>query len=407
SLDAVLPDLQHRIADARDRALARELSAGVTRWYFQLVPILDSLSDRPLKDQLIRAVLLCGLYQLRHTRIPPHAAISESVETVRKLGRGRATGLVNAVLRRYQRESDNCERLVAGDLDSRLAYPQWMVTALLADWPEDGVELLEAGNQRAPMWLRVNRRRSDVQSWISSLADRDPAKSPFAKYAVRLDIPMAVVDLPGFDDGLVSVQDAGAQLAVPLMGLEPGMRVLDACAAPGGKSCHMLESADISLTAVDIDTNRLERVEENFRRLGLEATIISGDVANPADWWEGKVFDRILLDVPCSATGVIRRHPDIKLLRRESDIETFAARQLALLQAAWSMLAPGGRLLYASCSVLRAENTDVLQAFLNSETRARSVPMNVPWGVNSGSGRQILTGEAGMDGFYYSILESV
>lgn len=408
TLDATLPGLVAGLHDPRDRGLARELSSGTARWYFELVVIMNDLVKRPPKDKLVRAVLLCGLYQLRHMRIPAHAAISESVKTVRQLGRDRSSGLVNAVLRRYQREADRFEKLIESNAGSRYAYPQWMIDAFQRDWGDNCDSLLAHGNERAPMWLRVNARQTDVATWSALAAQTETmTPSPHAQCAVRPESAVAVEALPGFSDGAVSVQDAGAQLAAPLMDLSDGMRVLDACAAPGGKSCHMLETANIELTAVDNDATRLERVEDNLRRLNLAANVVKADVADKASWWDGKPFDRILLDVPCSATGVIRRHPDIKLLRRAGDIATLAARQLAMLQAVWPMLAPGGRLLYVTCSVLRAENTQVVEAFLASETSARSRTLNVKWGIKDGPGRQILTGEAGMDGFYYSCLESV
>lgn len=408
TIDAVLPGLLLKLRDPRDRGLARELSSGTARWYFELVVILNDLVERPVKDNVVRAVLLCGLYQLRHLRIADHAAISESVKTVRQLGRDRSSGLVNAVLRRYQREAERFTTQIEKNLSSHHAYPQWMVDAFKKDWPENYEQLLANGNERAPMWLRVNKRQTDVATWLALPEHTQPmTSSPHVDCALKPEAAIGVEELPGFHDGMVSVQDAGAQLAASLMTLEDGMRVLDACAAPGGKTCHMLESADIELTAVDNDAVRLERVEENLQRLKLRATVVKADVAETADWWDGKAFDRILLDVPCSATGVIRRHPDIKILRRASDIEGLAQRQLAMLRAAWPMLAPGGRLLYVTCSVLRAENADVVQAFVDSETSARSHSLNVKWGIKDGPGRQILTGEAGMDGFYYSCLESV
>ncbi len=409
SLDAALAPLQERLENPRDRALAREIASGTARWYFELKTILDRLVERPVRQSRVRAVLMTGLYQLRHTRIPSHAAISESVETVRRLGQPRAAGLINAVLRRYQRETDACNAAVAASPVAQFATPGWLVESLRKDWPDDSDRLLRAGNERAPMWLRINRRRTDRDSYLSLLAeqaDQAGKTSPFCETAVRLEAPLPVDRVPGFSDGLVSVQDAGAQLAAGLLDLEPGMRVLDACAAPGGKTCHILESTDVAVTAVDNDAARLERVQENLSRLGLDAALIAGDAGNPADWWDGRPFDRILLDVPCSATGVMRRHPDIKLLRRAGDVPVLAAQQASLLQAAWPMLAGGGRLVYATCSVLRAENSGVLTTFLDAQPGANARTIAADWGRKDGPGRQILTGEAGMDGFYYSCLEA-
>ncbi|MBT8137105.1 MAG: 16S rRNA (cytosine(967)-C(5))-methyltransferase RsmB [Gammaproteobacteria bacterium] len=408
TLDSVLPPLQGSLADERERGLAGEISFGVARWYFQLAAIVDELVDRPVKDKLMLAVLLAGLYQLRFMRVPPHAAISESVNTVRRVGRPRGAGMVNAVLRRYQRETDKIDEKLAGTAATRHAYPQWLVDRLAADWPE-ATGLLQAGNERPPMWLRVNRRRSDIDSWCAAFVDQhdaEPQRSQWAADAVALPQPLPVEQIPGFTAGEVSVQDAGAQLAATMLDLRDGMRVLDACAAPGGKTCHILESADVQVTAVDHDERRLGKVQQNLERLGLEASVTVGDAAMPEQWWDGRPFDRILLDVPCSATGVIRRHPDIKLLRRAGDIDAFAARQLAMLVATWPLLAPGGRLLYATCSLLAAENSRVVEAFMARESGAQTRVLTPGCGLAGGFGVQILTGEAGMDGFYYSCLEA-
>lgn len=408
TLDSQLPTLLSGLADERERSLAAEVSFGVARWYFQLNAIITALVDRPVKDKRVMAILLSGLYQLRFMRVPAHAAISESVNTARRLGRPRAAGMVNAVLRRYQRETGQLEELVEANPASRYAYPQWLIDRLGADWPDAGERLLQAGNERAPMWLRINQRRSDRDGWCKAFAEQfgaQPQCPEFAGQAVRLPTPLPVEQLPGFTAGEVSVQDAGAQLAVPLLQLEDDMRVLDACAAPGGKTCHMLEAANVRVTALDNDRQRLVRVEENLARLGLVASVAHGDAARPEQWWDGTPFDRILLDVPCSATGVIRRHPDIKLLRRASDIGTFAARQQAMLRAVWPLLAPGGRLLYATCSILQEENAAVVRSFAD-HAGARDCTSDLGCGKSVAPGRQILTGEAGMDGFYYSCLEA-
>ncbi len=410
SLDTVWPRYEAHLDDERETAFAREIIWGSLRWAVRLEAILAQLTDRPPRDPLVRALVLTGLYQLGHMRVAEHAAISESVNTVRLLGRERASGFVNAVLRRYQREAGQLEALADETPATRHAYPQWLCKMLQHDWPDDWERLLEAGNERAPMWLRVAGARVDFESYAAALeraAGGAPGRNEYAPDALHPAVPLPVTDLPGFAEGHVVVQDAGAQLAAPLLALQPGLRVLDACAAPGGKSAHILQSQDVQLTAVDSDAGRLERLHENFERLGLEANVVHADAGAPGQWWDGVPFDRILLDAPCSATGVIRRHPDIKLLRRAEDLPHLRESQRRLLAACWSMLAPRGRLVYATCSVLRQENEAVVTDVLRRHADAMPVTARarLTCGIEAGPGVQILTGEAGMDGFYYSCLE--
>jgi 16S rRNA (cytosine967-C5)-methyltransferase len=388
------------------------------RWFFELEACLDGLLDRPgaRQDPEVRALLLVGLFQLLHGATPEHAAVSETVEAARALGRPRAAGLVNAVLRRFQRERD---AILAGAYRSRSArhaHAEWMLDAFARDWPEHWESIAAAGNAEPPMWLRVNARRGSREGYRARLADAGLAAQPadFAPEALRLAEPVDVHALPGFADGDVSVQDAAAQLAPRLLAAAAGMRVLDACAAPGGKACHVaeLEPALAELVALDADAARAARIESNLARLGLSARVVVGDAADPAGWWDGATYDRILLDVPCSGTGVIRRHPDIKLLRRAADVPRFAAQQAALLRSCWGLLAPGGRLVYASCSVLSAENAAVVQAFLSGEPSAVEVtesarlllPGALPWRL-AGPGCALASGAADADGFYYACLE--
>jgi 16S rRNA (cytosine967-C5)-methyltransferase len=387
-------------ATRQERGLLRALVYDSIRWYLRLDALLERLLARPGQklDPDVRALAIVGLCQLLYTDIPAHAAVAETVEATRALGHPRAAGFLNAVLRRYQREHEQLSAQIDRDLAVRSAHPRWLVDALAADWGEESQQILAANNQRPPFWLRVNRRRTSGAEYRNRLAASGigVADSMFGDEALLLAEAMDVADLPGFAQGDVSIQDAAAQLGARLLEPRAGERVLDACAAPGGKTGHLLELQPelAQLVAVDVSSERLARVDDNLRRLGLSATLVAGDAGMPAEWWDGHPFERILLDVPCSATGVIRRHPDIKLLRRADDIAALATRQLQLLQAVWALLAPGGRLVYASCSALRAETSAVVEAFMATGVRARER-----------AGRRIAAGTAGMDGFYYACLE--
>jgi 16S rRNA (cytosine967-C5)-methyltransferase len=393
-----------------DRALAAQLAYGSLRLYPRLARWTALLLARPLpaRDAEVQALLAIGLYQIEASRVPDHAAVDASVEAARELGRSRHAGLVNACLRRWLRESDALKARVAREPEVIHAHPRWWLDALAADWPRDWESLVAANNEQAPLWVRINRRRTTREAWCARLAEAGVAAAPWdpAPEALRLERALPVEDLPGFAQGEVSVQDGAAQLAAGLLAPQPGMRVLDACAAPGGKAGHLLERCDdIALTALDVAPARLERVRDNFARLGLEAEVLAGDAADPAGWWDGRAYDRILLDAPCTGSGVVRRHPDIKLLRRSGDTAKLAARQEALLEALWGLLAPGGRLLYATCSIWRAENAAQASAFLRRHPEARAVDLGEPgWGRRAGPGRQLLSGEAGVDGFYYACL---
>jgi len=322
-----------------------------------------------------------------------------------------AAGLVNAVLRRYQRERAALDAAADADDEARYLHPRWLIERLRGEWPDDWRAVLDAGNVEPPMWLRVNLRRMTRDSYARLLAqecDLSATTSPHAPAALRLGTPCDVQSLPGFDAGLVSVQDAAAQLAVPVLEPEPQARVLDACAAPGGKTAQILEQwPDACVTAVDLDPERIERMRKNLLRLGLSGTVVCGDAAAPQVWWDGEPYDRILLDAPCTAAGVIRRHPDIKLVRRASDVPALARDQARLLDALWPMLAPGGRLVYVTCSMLHEEGADQVERMLARTADARRVPIAGTWGRACGPGRQVLPGEDGMDGFHYSCLEKL
>jgi 16S rRNA (cytosine967-C5)-methyltransferase len=413
SLDGALEEHESSV-DPADQAMLRMLCYGTLRNHFRLRADIAKLLDRPLKarDSVIESLLAVGLFQLSDTRVPDHAAVSISVDSARMLRRPKYAGLINAVLRNYLRQDlANAE---PEDDESRFNHPQWFIDALREDWPEDWQRILEANNDRAPMWLRVNRKRLTAGAYLQRYAEPEDGhelKSGFV-HAIRLASPLPVARLPGFADGDVSVQDAAAQIAAPWLLMHGGMRILDACAAPGGKTGHLLElaSPDSTLTAIDVDEERLEGVDENLERLGLSAKVLAGDASKPGQWWDGRRFDRILLDAPCSGTGVIRRHPDIKVLRKASDIDALASRQTAMLEALWPLLQPSGRLLYVTCSVLSAENDAVVGDFLARHGNAHEDRVLPNYNirdlmVEKTCGFQVLPGSEGLDGFYYACLE--
>ncbi|MFP4130620.1 MAG: 16S rRNA (cytosine(967)-C(5))-methyltransferase RsmB [Thiohalospira sp.] len=410
SLDDALAAPDALPADPRDRALARAIAYGALRHYPALALYRDRLLAKPLrrKEADVDGLLLAGLYQIAHLRIPDHAAVAATVGAVKPLGQPRARGLVNAVLRRFQREREELEAAAAADREAASLHPAWLLDRIEQDWGERAGEVLAANNTPAPMTLRVNRQRTDREACAAELAAAGfPATPhPHAIDALVLGQPAEVADLPGFAAGRLSVQDAAPQLAADLVEPRPGQRILDACAAPGGKTAHLLERCpEAEILALDRHAERLARVPEGLERLGLSATTQMGDGADPGTWWDGHPFDAILLDAPCSGTGVIRRHPDIKCLRREADIPALAARQDDLLAALWRLLRPGGRLVYATCSILTRENTDRIATFLAAHPEARDATPMAAWGEATTAGRRIRPGEADMDGFYYAVIE--
>jgi 16S rRNA (cytosine967-C5)-methyltransferase len=387
---------------ARDRALLAALVFGALRWHYRLEWQAARLLSKPLEREqsALAALLRVGLLQLQELRIPEHAAVSATVDATVLLGLRSARGLVNAVLRRFQREREQLQRAQLQAEEARFAHPRWLIEAVRADHPAAWQAVLDANNAPAPMWLRVNLLRTTRAAYLAQLeqAGLSAEPAPDVACALRLAEPAGVETLPGFAAGEVSVQDLSAQRAADLLDLEPGQRVLDACAAPGGKTGHILEVMEGrgDVWAVDRDAARLRRVRDNLDRLRLAATLTVGDATAPTDWWDGKPFDRILIDAPCSATGVIRRHPDIKVLRRPADVERAIALQARLLGALWPLLAAGGRLLYATCSVLKAENEAQIAAF-----RATEPTIEASTDVAS---LQLLPEEARGDGFYYAWL---
>jgi 16S rRNA (cytosine967-C5)-methyltransferase len=405
SLTAALESSIGRVDSAQDKAFIQALCYGVCRYYHRLDFILAALLDKPIKAMEVKSLLLIGLYQLKYMRVKHHAAVSETVQAARKLPWARA--LVNAVLRNYLRKQDELEQQADMDKSATLSHPDWLIQQLEHDWPEQAEALLRENNQQPPMALRVNLTKTPRDAYLQLLLDQTISATalPHCNAGIILDKPVSIDALPHFAEGWVSIQDSAAQLAAGLLSIQPGHRVLDVCAAPGGKTAHILElHPDISeLVAVDIDEKRMLRVSENLARLGLQATLTVGDAAQPKDWWDGKPFDRILLDAPCSATGVIRRHPDIKLLRRADDISALAALQKTILNAMWPLLSSGGILLYATCSVLKQENEGQIQDFLAIHNDAIELPNpNTGWGITGKYGKQVMTGESLMDGFYYA-----
>ncbi len=405
------------LIDSRDRALANELVKGVLRWRWQLEYFLSRLLEKPVKkkDADVQLVLLLALYELMACRTPEYAIINEAVELVRAsgnkgAGRKWAAPMVNAVLRRFSRERHQLMASIDNDR-VRYSHPDWILQKIKTDWPEEWQQILQANNQRPAFWLRVNMKHCSADRYLQILEENniEAAKSALAGHALKLSGGVDVLTLPGFADGDVSVQDAGAQLAAELLNADsvPGCRVLDLCAAPGGKACHLLERYTTidSLHAVEVDADRMKRVNENMRRLKLKAELIVADARDYSNWWNGEMFDRILIDAPCSGSGVIRRHPDIKSLRRESDMEQLQKLQTEILSAAWQMLKSEGELLYVTCSVFKDENQRQIAAFIADHDDAVEIDIDAPWGVACEHGRQLLPGERDADGFYYCRLK--
>nr|WP_314527187.1 16S rRNA (cytosine(967)-C(5))-methyltransferase RsmB [uncultured Pseudomonas sp.] len=409
SLNSSLPTQLDKVED-RDRGFTQDLAFGTARWQPRLSALATKLLQKPFKtaDADVEALLLVGLYQLLYTRVPAHAAIGETVGCADKLKKPWAKALLNAVLRRAQRESEALLAELEHDPVVRTAHPRWLQKSLKAFWPEQWEAICAANNAHPPMILRVNRRHHSRDAYLQLLTEAGINATPcvYSVDGIVLEAAADVRSLPGFAEGWISVQDEAAQLAADLLDLAPGQRVLDACCAPGGKTCHILEvEKDLAgVVAVDLEAKRLVRVRENLARLGLSAELIAADGRDTATWWDGKPFQRILLDAPCSATGVIRRHPDIKLTRQPDDIAALAVLQGELLDAMWPTLEVGGILLYATCSTLPTENTEVIEAFLARTSGARELDLATTAGIKQPHGRQLLAQEGGHDGFYYAKL---
>ncbi|AZO85376.1 16S rRNA (cytosine(967)-C(5))-methyltransferase [Stutzerimonas stutzeri] len=409
SLNSSLPTQLDKVED-RDRGFTQDLAFGTARWQPRLSALAAKLLQKPFKaaDADVEALLLVGLYQLLYTRVPAHAAIGETVGCADKLKKPWAKALLNAVLRNAQRESETIFAELERDPVVRTAHPRWLQKSLKAFWPEQWEAICAANNAHPPMILRVNRRHHSRDAYLGLLTDAGIAATPcvYSRDGIVLEAAADVRSLPGFAEGWISVQDEAAQLAADLLDLAPGQRVLDACCAPGGKTCHILEAEPklAGVVAVDLEAKRLVRVRENLERLQLSAELIAADGRDTQAWWDGKPFQRILLDAPCSATGVIRRHPDIKLTRQPDDIAALALLQGELLDAMWNTLEVGGILLYATCSTLPTENTEVIEAFLARTPGARELDLATTAGIKQPHGRQLLAQEGGHDGFYYAKL---
>jgi 16S rRNA (cytosine967-C5)-methyltransferase len=392
------------------RALVHELAYGTLRHYGLLDALIRALADKPIADRKLSALVAVALYQLEHAKAPPFAVVDQAVAAAGELARPAAKALVNALLRRFLRERDALLELARSEPVGRWSHPRWWIARVRSDWPQHWESILAAGNQRPPLTLRVNLRRTTRDAVLARLAEAQIGARAVGAAAVIVDVPRPLAELPGFGDGLFSVQDAGAQLAAPLLNAHDDLRVLDACAAPGGKTAHLVEGADIKLTALDSDAGRLDRVRENISRLKLsdrDVALVAADAAHPAGWWDGVPFDRILADVPCTASGVVRRHPDGKWLRRQSDLSGFARQQRALLTGLWPTLATGGLFLYATCSVFREENETRIAQFMAETPGALRETLNLPADIPH-SGGQLLPAPEGaghnQDGFFYALL---
>ena len=408
SLREVMERQASRLPDRRDRALLMALLSEGARWWLRFDAAIDGLLQKSLrhKDPAIHALLVIGLVQLEILQMPSYAAVAATVEATRALQRPQLAALVNAVLRRWQRERDVLNVQLDASAQTRNAHPLWLAAALARDWPQQAEAIMAANNVEPPLMLRVNRRHGSRAALLAQLEAAGYAASTHAWLADAIVLPHSVdvTRLPGFADGAFAVQDGAAQVAADLVQLGDGLRVLDACAAPGGKACHLLERANIQLTALEFDAERGERIRENLMRLRLDARIVIGDAGAPGTWWDGTPYDRIVIDAPCSATGVMRRRPDVRLHRRASDLVALCAQQRHILAALWPLLAPGGRLVYVTCSLLREENETVVNALINAQADAHAESCTLPVGQPAAVGWQILPGDGDLDGMYYAVL---
>lgn len=413
SLSSLLP-IANQHVDEKDKALLQELIFGTCRWLLWLKTLYQPLLKKPIhrNDFLVECIISVGIYQLLFTRIPTHACLNETVEAAEKLGLHRFKGLINALLRQISQQNIDIQDQDLRQTMAKLSHPQWFQDKLKHNWPNNWVEILIQNNEHPPMALRLNKSFSNTASahadYLAKLNEHEiSAKaSPISSDGIILDKACAVQKLPNFVEGGISVQDEAAQLSSELLDLKPNLRVLDACAAPGGKTCSMLEKEpSLSVLALDSDANRAQRIEENLARLNLNAEIKIAQAENLADWWDGKTFDRVLLDAPCSATGVIRRHPDIKLLRQEGDIKNLAELQLKLMTSLWKTLAPSGLMLYATCSVFSQENSRIVERFLKQTDDAKLLPIKKDWGIDTQFGTQLFPKKDSHDGFFYARLQ--
>lgn len=398
-------------ATPQQKGAAADLSYGTLRFYGEIDTYLKQLLEKPLTDERLHAVLLVAIYQLLHDKADAFTVVNQAVHAVsqlkRPMAKSWAKGLVNAILRNFLRQKDALNAQSQTNEVATYSYPQWWINKLKTQYPDDWQNILAIGNQHPPMTLRVNTQKISVQDYLQLLARQEIEANHIGAQAVELKKPIAVDKIPGFTDGVVSVQDYGAQLAAQLLNVQANMRVLDACCAPGGKTGHILELADAQMTALDSDETRLQRVQSNLDRLNLEASLLVGDAAS-TDWYDGKPFDRILADVPCTASGIVRRHVDIKWLRRESDVASFVAQQAKILPNLWQMLAKGGQLLYVTCSVFYEENQGQIDQFLKNHTEATQLPLDASLNNSQANITHIngqLIPSSAHDGFFYALLQ--
>jgi len=402
SLSTAMPHGNRNLA-ARDQAFVQMLVYGVLRHYWRLQALMAPLLKKKFKDKDkdIELLIMLGIFQLMDTRVPDYASVDAVVGITRKIGKSWASGLVNAVLRNFIRQQQDLESKIHNKPQAQYDHPQWMIDQIRKDWPEQWQDILAANNQHPPMTLRINQQKISPEDYQSKFDQEAQCQGS----ALILQQAVMVQALPGYEEGWFSVQDAGAQLAAELMDLQPGQKLLDCCAAPGGKTCHMLElEPALDMLALDVSDDRLDKVRENLKRLGLKADCRPGDALQPDGWWDGQLYDRILLDVPCSASGVIRRHPDIKLLRRKNDLPALVETQQQILRTIWPMLKPGAKLLYATCSIFKQENEQQVEQFVQQMDNAELLEMPDHFGSPCCYGRQVLPGQDNMDGFYYCLL---
>ena len=413
NLTAILPGFLQRIQEKKDQSFLQELCYGVMRYYHKLDYLVDNLLETPLrsKDIDIKVLLMAGLYQAIHLRTPAHAMVSATVEACVDLRKPWAKNLVNAILRKFQRNSEHLLQSIEANFQAFYSHPQWLLDILMQDFPHEWQSICTRNNDYPPMYLRVNRRKIPVDQYLEMLNQANIPATLINGFpdAIKLDTPVDVQKLPGFNHGYVSVQDLAAQLTPCFLDLHPGQKVLDACAAPGGKLAHMLEfeSQLNHVVAVENDVFRFEKLVQTLERLQLQATLHRADVLDLHSWWNGEKFDRILLDAPCSAIGVIRRHPDIKFLRNVKDVEIITETQSKLLETLWPLLNTGGKLLYITCSILKDENDNQIKKFITSHKKSNLIIPDAEWGYKTEYGRQILPGQNDMDGFYYACLQKI
>ncbi|MCE9632614.1 MAG: 16S rRNA (cytosine(967)-C(5))-methyltransferase RsmB [Methylophilales bacterium] len=402
NLNQALDEARQPDFTPQQRGIMQDLSYGTLRWLSRLQALLSALLDRPLDDERVHYLLLVALYQLEYSKNASHAVVDHAVQAAATLNKPWVKGLVNGVLRNFLRQRETLNQNLSQKPSIQLAYPQWWVNKLQKQYPDDWEAMLKVGNQHPPMTLRINIRKTKRNDYLQQLMKEGIDAHLVGEFGLILEKPLPVEKLPGFSQGLLSVQDLGAQFAAPMLDVKAEMRVLDACSAPGGKAAHLLELADIELLALDSDEMRLQKVSGTLQRLGLKARVKAGDAAKPETWWNGVPFDRILADVPCTASGIVRRHPDIKWLRREADIASFCAQQNAILHSLWSTLAKGGKLLYATCSVFEEENHQQIQAFLASTADAKTLNL---WEGLGQSGQLLPCDEH--DGFFYALIQKM